>query len=182
MEYSHKKSYSWLWNSIYKSYKDGNYKTTIPIDYTGDNPCGYKYVSTELRIRRDKEKEKEDSPDIVIFGNKRLSDYIETDKKYLQISSGSKIECHTEHIKGISRITKKYEEDTDLICKPIVANENNGVDEIKSVSLNLNIVVSKESFLYHRNPKKLGAKRTIEKFREYKEPPTFFEKIKNFFK
>ena len=154
----------------------------MPIDYTGVNPCGYEYVLTELRIKRDKEEEKEDNPDIVILGSKR-SDYIETDKKYLQISSGSKIECHTKHYKGISRITKKFEEHTNFICKPVVANEDNGVDEIKSVSLNLDIVIKKNSLLYDRtDPTYVRGYPKKEKFREFKDPLTLFEKIKNFFK
>lgn len=173
--------------------KEGNYKTIIPIDYTGDNPCGYEYVSTELRIKRDKREE--DFVNIVILGYKKLSNYrtdgsgsvgvktIKTDKKYLQLSSGTKIKCHTKHFQGISRRTKEFEEHTNFMCEPIVANEHNGVDVIKSVSLNLDIIISEKSFLYDSpDPKKLKAIVTTEKFREYKEAPTFFEKIKNFFK
>ena len=173
--------------------KDGNYKVTIAIDYKGVNPCGYEYVATELRIRRNKN-EKDFVNIIILSSNKKLTNFridgsgsvgvktIETDKKYLQLSSGSKIVCHTKHYQGISRRTKKYEEDTDLICEPMVASENNGTDEIKSVKLNIDITVGEKSLLYHIKPDTIRSKRTVEKFREYKEPPTFFEKIKSFFK
>lgn len=173
--------------------KEGNYKTTIPIDYVGKNPCGYEYVSTELRVRRNK-KEKGFVNIIILSSNKKLTNFrtkgsgsvgvktIETDKKYLQLSSGTKIVCYTEHHQRISRRTKKYEESTNLICEPMVANENNGVDKIKSVELNIDIAVNKNSFLYDStNPNFVRGKPFIEDFREYKEPPTFFEKIKNFF-
>ncbi|WP_419774374.1 hypothetical protein [Halarcobacter sp.] len=172
--------------------KDGNYKVTIPIDYKGVNPCGYEYSSTKLQIQRNKN-EKGFVNILILSSNKKLTNYrtkgsgsvgvktIETDKKYLQLSSGSKIVCHTKHYQGISRRTKKYEEDTDLICEPMVASENNGTDELKSVKLNIDITVGGKSLLYHIKPDTIRSKRTVEEFREYKEPPTFFEKIKNFF-
>lgn len=172
--------------------KDGNYKVTIPIDYKGVNPCGYEYVATRLRIQRNENEKGFVSISIldsVKSGNYRTPGSgmvgvktIETDKKYLQLSSGTKIVCYTEHHQDISRRTKKYEESTNLVCEPMVANENNGVDKIKSVELNIDIVVNKNSFLYDStNPNFVRGKPFIEDFREYKEPPTFFEKIKNFF-
>ncbi len=179
--------------------KDGEYKLDIPIDYYEEkNPCGYKYVATELRIKRHKDDDSYVEMYILstnkILTNRRgeISDSgwagvrgFKTNKKYLQVASGSKIDCYTKYYIIKDRRTKLFKESTLFTCEPGDENNDNGVDEFKTASINLDILINKNksTILDERIPK-IGTISRIKPYHfiEYKRPPTFFEKVKLYIK
>lgn len=170
--------------------KNGNYKTIIPIDYKEDNPCGYEYVNTKLILRRDKKDDSyvkihvistDNTPSNsrgLYSGGSQGIKRVETDKKYFQISSGSKIECFTEHF------IYKERESTSFICEPEAANDINGVDELKSKSIKVDIIINdNKSALYNTLDKNyVRGFPEHDVFRDYKKTLTSFEKFKLYIK
>jgi len=179
--------------------KDGEYKLDIPIDYYEEkNPCGYEYVATELRIKRHKDDDFYVEM-YILSTNKILTNRrgkisgsgwagvrgFQTNKKYLQVASGSKIDCYTEHYISKDRKTKLFEESTSFICEPVDDNNDNGVDEFKTTSINLDILINKnKSTILDQRIPKIGTISRIKPYHfiEYKKPPTFFEKVKLYIK
>jgi len=172
---------------------DGNYKIEIPIDYEVNNPCGYEYVDTEITIRRDK-KDTLYSKITVLSNKNRASNIyrgyetgqaglgkrikgISTTKNHYQISSGSKIECYTRYFIYEKRTS------TNFICEPVVASDINGVDNLKSDSINVDIIINNQSIFYDTTDVNfVRGVSTPDNFRDYKEPLNFFEKIIHYLK
>jgi hypothetical protein len=148
--------------------KDGNYKVSIPIDFEGGVDCGWEYVDTELTIRRDKRDHQYVKIILASSKQKAISNHkgshngsqqggvvllLETNdpkkpirlgntttKKHFQISSGSKIECHTNWFTKSHRTGKPAS--VDFECIPYSSNNINGVDKLETTTINLDIEVN----------------------------------------
>ena len=160
--------------------KNGTYRVTIPIDYVGKDKCGWEYVDTEITIKRDK-KDKSYVKIGIANEDKRTDNYRgngvgvlspSTKKKHFLLSSGSKIECHTEWY-PTSKTSGGYvfKEHAAFICIPKTFNNINGVDEFKTDSINIDIIVDENKC--RSNPS--GNK---DYFQDYKEPVNRFKQLK----
>lgn len=138
--------------------KNNNYKVTIPIDYVNKNRCGFEYVSTRIVIRRDKKDERYAKIEIANNRNKANNIYIgykggmqgmgqpkgtTTTKNHYQLSSGSKIECYTIWYEDSKHI-ESNKAHANFTCLPIPLNDINGVDELKTDTINIDIVINED--------------------------------------
>jgi len=176
--------------------EQNRYEVTIPIDYMGENKCGYRYHSTEISIRRDDEDERYAKIAIVsdnprpfntYIGSKggssglgRLIAGVNTDKAHYQMATGSKIVCYTKHYDVFKRL-KDGDEITTFACEPVVASDVNGVDVINSVSLDIDIEID-ESRCIGIPDHKIGDAWIPyqDYYRDYQAKPTRWEQFKQF--
>lgn len=173
--------------------KAGEYNATIPIDYPKNNGCGYEYVDTQFKIKRDKKDEK--YAKITVAGSENITHNIyrgvadgystlgkkikgvRTEKNHYQISSGSKIECYTKYYIYGERF--QHRRSTQFACEPVVAHDINGVDELKSTRLKLDILVNEDkSIVYPVNSDSVGPKPYG--FKDYEPPLSLWEKIQKY--
>ncbi len=167
--------------------KDGQYKASIPIEFMDKNNCGWEYVNTALRIRRDKADDLYANIQIANINQKANNVYqgtktgmresglwgkygTKTTKKHYQISSGSMIECYTTY-GGYSKRLKRILPNS-FTCLPIAHNKINGVDEFKTASINLDIIINEDKCTENSTGYK-------DFFRDYKEETSFLDKIKS---
>ena len=176
--------------------ENNRYEITIPIDYMGENKCGYRYHSTKISIRRDEDDERyakivvvSDSPRPfnIHKGTKGGHSSLgllrgeHTDKPHYQMSTGSKISCYTEYYEN--EWLRKRKANVVFTCEPVVASDENGVDEINSVTLEIDIEVDESRCLGtpDSNNRAKDWKRYQDYFRDYQPEPTRWEKLKQFF-
>ena len=161
--------------------KNGTYRVTIPIDYVGKDKCGWEYVDTEITIKRDK-KDKSYVKIGIANEDKRTDNYRgdgvgvlspSTKKKHFLLSSGSKIECYTEYFEVDGKDYKKPS--VDFICTPKTFNNINGVDEFKTDSINIDIIVDEKK---SRVANDGITDKNKDYFRDYKEPVSRFKQLK----
>ena len=172
--------------------KNGTYRVTIPIDYVGKDKCGWEYVDTVMEIRRDKKDKSYVEINIANIKNRYNNSRGEYDdpgsvgvlspstkKKHFLLSSGSKIECHTEwHPTSKTSGGYVFKEHAVFICTPKTFNNINGVDEFKTDSINIDIVVNEKKCVAYAGlrPFKRGGYKDY--FRDYKEPVSRFKQLK----
>ncbi len=177
--------------------EDNRYEVTIPIDYMGENKCGYRYHSTEISIRRDEEDELYAKITVVSDNPRPFNTYIgtksgssglgriipgvKTDKPHYQMATGSKISCYTKH-RDVFKIYKNDVATNTFICEPVVRADLNGVDEIDSVTLDIDIEVDESRCIGIPEHKLFDDWTPYQDyFRDYQSKPTRWEQFKQFF-
>lgn len=151
-----------------------DYEITVPFDFIGDNHCEYRYRTTRLYVSRDKKDNQvpyltvmsDSSRATHSHGDMSVKDaikYSKTSRKYFQASSGTQIVCFTTF----------YALNETLLfqCIPEFKDSINGVDEIISTEINIDIVIDEDRCLISiplKNSKR-GATREKDYFRDYHE-------------
>ncbi len=172
--------------------KDGRYEVTVPISYVGESPCAYKFRSTFLLIRRDKDDDLYTrftvaSTDRLAFNVYKghssgyasipgVSPPVNT-KKFFQMSSGTRISCFTTYLKRDNPDNNRV----TFTCVPeYQKNVNNGVDELTTTIVDLNIRIDDDRcrFIPTMKDIDIGKKGGKDYFRDYAEPLSAYERFK----
>ncbi len=169
----------------------GYFKASVPIDYIGKFKCGYEYAGTYLRVRRDQKDglyakiyiaDDNNRPFHVYQGRPTgqggytpdAPRFPGNDKRYYQLSSGSRITCFTKYYDGSKNVA--------FICYPAYGHETNGVDEFSTVTIDIDIDIdeSKCLFVYSYNDIPNRGRKDKDYYRDYVEKPTtFLERVQN---
>lgn len=171
--------------------EQGRYEVVAPIDYDGPMSCGHTFNWASVYVSRDKRdlgpinyaslqvlgKGRKPSHDLrgSYSGPVKGGGGMDNDKAHFQLSSGSTISCYT----GFS----EERGDASLTCEPLVASAINGVDEIRSTRLELNIEIDESRCVGFpsREGRKKGRKNYPDYFRDYQPPNTIWQKLKALF-
>lgn len=175
--------------------ENNKYEVNIPIDYVNENKCGYEYSATEIEVRRDNDDDLWASFTVASSKNKPFNVYQgtktgssnsvtggrpfmpENTRKHFQLPSNTQITCLTTFYPRIGRGDNLKRDHVTFACFEEYEGTNNGVDELKTTSINLDIRIDEERCLYifpYDDPKNRGKKKK-DYFRDYYELTTFEE-------